>query len=219
MSPPGKHIPNLTDLHTTAVGNQIGAMGSLFRTVLQVFDQLLTCKALPLKTRLRCLLSIVEIIHEQGDTLAVDRRTFYIHLYSALFFAPLSQPLPTPADDAPASADAPVVSDTDLEALRESRGDAAPAVTSSGKGPGNDAKLDGKGAGKGEDCEGGEESVSVLLIKTAHAMLLDLKVGDAGRVAAFAKRTCSLAMHADADVSLATISILNRCALHFLASL
>lgn len=40
--------------------------------------------ALPLRQRLRCLLTAVEILRGQGDSLNVDRKDFFVQLYAAL---------------------------------------------------------------------------------------------------------------------------------------
>lgn len=41
-------------------------------------------QALPLKQRLRCLLTAVEILRGQAEALNIDRKDFYIQLYAAL---------------------------------------------------------------------------------------------------------------------------------------
>lgn len=151
---------------------------------MQVFEQLLRCKAFPMKERMRCLLSVVEIVHEQGDALNVDRRAFYTHLYAALHICPVRQLADLPADDA--SADADVVTEADLALA------------------GTDAPLSAS-------APDGEETIAVLIAKAAHAMLMDMKVGDIPRLAAFVKRLCSVALHADTDLSLAAVCLVNRC--------
>ena len=63
-----------------------------FTDLLAAFQGLLGCVGLPRRERLRCLLTVDEIMRAQGDALNVDRRAFFLHLYEALALAPL-QPL------------------------------------------------------------------------------------------------------------------------------
>ena len=70
-----------------------------FTDVLAVFQQLLTAAALPLRARLRCLLTVVEIVRAQGDALNVDRRAFFVQLHDALAVCPLEQVLPDAGGD------------------------------------------------------------------------------------------------------------------------
>ena len=164
--------------------------------LVQVFDELLRCKAFPMKERMRCLLSVVEIIHEQGDALNIDRRSFYIRLYSALLLCPLHQLADSPLDDA--AADSEVVTEDDLVSARRASSAAAGPPTSFG--------------GADWASMAGEESVAVLVAKAATAMLTDMKIGDIPRLAAFAKRLSSLALHASTDLSIACLSLVNRYA-------
>lgn len=62
-----------------------------FTDVLAVFQQLLSAAAVPLRARLRCLLTVAEIVRAQGDALNVDRRAFYVQLHDALAVCPLEQ--------------------------------------------------------------------------------------------------------------------------------
>lgn len=64
-----------------------------FTDLLAVFQQLLACPALPMRERLRCLLTVVEIMRAQGDALNIDRKDFYLQLHEALALVPLQQPL------------------------------------------------------------------------------------------------------------------------------
>lgn len=56
-----------------------------------------------------------------------------------------------------------------------------------------------------------EDSTEVLVAKSAAAMLGDLKIGDSARLAAFAKRLCTSALHCNIGMALAMLSIANRC--------
>jgi hypothetical protein len=56
-----------------------------------------------------------------------------------------------------------------------------------------------------------EDSTGVLVAKAAAAMLGDLKIGDSARLAAFAKRLCTSALHCNTGMALAMLSIANRC--------
>ena len=60
-----------------------------FTDLLDVFQQLLACVALPLRVRLRCLLTVAEIMRAQGDALNVDRRAFFVQLHEVLTVCPL----------------------------------------------------------------------------------------------------------------------------------
>lgn len=62
-----------------------------FTDLLDVFLQLLSCAGLPLQLRMRCLLTVEEIMRAQGDSLNVDRRGFYTQLHEALAWAPLAE--------------------------------------------------------------------------------------------------------------------------------
>jgi nucleolar complex protein 3 len=70
-----------------------------FTDVLEVFQQLLSCFALPMRLRLRCLLTVSEIMRAQGDALNVDRRGFLTHLHEALALFPLQPLLPERDED------------------------------------------------------------------------------------------------------------------------
>lgn len=60
-----------------------------FTDLIDVFQQLLASRSMPLALRMRCLLSTVDILQAQGDALNVDRKQIYMHLYSALAECPM----------------------------------------------------------------------------------------------------------------------------------
>jgi nucleolar complex protein 3 len=62
-----------------------------FTDLLNVFQQLLVCSAFPMRSRLRCLLTVVEIMRAQGDALNIERKGFFLQLHDALALCPLEQ--------------------------------------------------------------------------------------------------------------------------------
>jgi hypothetical protein len=63
-----------------------------------------------------------------------------------------------------------------------------------------------------QDAELGQPLLEVSVAETTGAMLSDLKVGDSARLAAFVKRLCSTALHANLSATLSMLSIVNRYA-------
>jgi hypothetical protein len=61
-----------------------------------------------------------------------------------------------------------------------------------------------------EEREASEERTAVLVGKATSALLSSLKVGDSQRLAAFAKRLCASALHAEPALGLPLLSIANR---------
>eukprot|EP00892_Ulva_mutabilis_P009669 jgi/Ulvmu1/7074/UM033_0135.1 len=145
-----------------------------FTDVIAVFQQLLGSRALPVAIRMRCLLSMADILQAQGDALNVDRKQIYMQLYSAL-------------------AECPLESVVEEAAAAGGAGDAG-----------------GGGAGVAEEGDGREDSCGVLVAKAAARLLGWLKVGDAARLGAFAKRLCSSALHAEPGLAVALTSIAAR---------
>lgn len=58
--------------------------------------------------------------------------------------------------------------------------------------------------------DGVQALMEVGVAETTCAMLADLKVGDSARLASFAKRLCSTALHANLSTTLSMLSIVNR---------
>jgi CBF/Mak21 family len=160
-----------------------------FTDLMEVLQQLQGCCALPLALRLQALLAAMQILQAQGDALNVDRRRMYMHLYSALAVCAVQHVCDSAddahGDDALCAAAPAQMHDGDADAVRTHAQE--------------------------EECG---PSCEALVARTASQMLAALKVGDSARLAAFLKRLCACALHAEPGLSLAAMHIAMRCASH-----
>jgi nucleolar complex protein 3 len=162
-----------------------------FQDLMAALEELLGSPALPPAQRLRCLLTASEILRGQGEALTIDRKTFYNHLYSSLNQVAMT---PLIEDDflfevstsgAGGSLDASEVPSTAAEAA---------------------AALSQHAAFVSDTSQ-----VPTLLAKLLESMLLDSKLLDATRQAAFAKRAAGTAVAAgDTGVAMGLVCVLQR---------
>lgn len=169
-----------------------------FNDLMEVLQQLQGCSVLPLVLRMRCLLTTVDILQAQNDALNVDRRRMYAHLYNMLSVCTL-QPIRDDEDG---------VEDDDITAVN---GSDQREVTNVGKGGSAQSKRDttSECGGSSDDWQ---SSCSVLVAKATMQLLAALKPGDAARLAAFVKRLCACALHAEPGLCLALLAITARYA-------
>ena len=157
-----------------------------FQDLMAALEELLASPALPPAQRLRCLLTASEILRGQGESLTIDRKTFYNHLYSALnqvALTPLTEEDFLFDDEATSTGDEPTVS---------------PAAAA--------AALTQHMAFVQDSSQ-----VPTLLAKLLESMLLDSKLLDVARQAAFAKRAAGTAGAAgDSGTVMGLICVLHR---------
>ncbi len=159
-----------------------------FQDLMAALEELLGSSALPPAQRLRCLLTASEILRGQGEALTIDRKTFYNHLYSAL-----NQVAMTPLIEEDFLFEA---GNSGLENSEEVPPTAAEAA----------AALSQHNAFVQDSSQ-----VPTLLAKLLESMLLESKLLDATRQAAFAKRAAGTAGAAgDTGVAMGLICVLQR---------
>lgn len=155
-----------------------------FQDLMAALEELLASPALPPAQRLRCLLTASEILRGQGEALTIDRRTYYNHLYSALNQVSLT----------------PLTEDDFLFEESDSR-DEAPLPPAAAA-----AALSQHMAFVNDSSQ-----VPTLLARLLESMLLDSKLLDAARQAAFAKRAAGTAGAAgDTGTAMGLVCVLHR---------
>jgi len=162
-----------------------------FQDLMAALEELLGSSAPPPAQRLRCLLTASEILRGQGEALTIDQKTFYNHLYSALNQVAMT----------------PLIEDDFLfevsnngagGSLDESEVPSTAAETA--------AALSQHAAFVSDTSQ-----VPTLLAKLLESMLLDSKLLDATRQAAFAKRAAGTAGAAgDTGISMGLVCVLQR---------
>ena len=155
-----------------------------FQDLMAAIEELLGSHALPAAQRLRCLLTASEILRGQGEALTIDRRTFYNHLYSAL-----NQVALTPLTELDF-----LFNDDDDGGRKEQSKASQEATLMQHSAFMNDSAL-----------------VPTLLARLLESMLLESKILDPARQAAFAKRAASTAGAAgDSGTSMGLMCVLQR---------
>jgi nucleolar complex protein 3 len=156
-----------------------------FSDLMAELELLAASSALPPAPRLRVLLTAARILRGQGEALTVDRRGFHVQLYAALErvqLEPLNEEERWGDDD-----------------VEGGRGDIAAAGGAGG------------GAAAGGAPRGEAVPVPVLLSQLLESMILDSKLLDAARQAAFAKRAAGAAgAAADAGAAMGLLCVLQR---------
>jgi nucleolar complex protein 3 len=160
-----------------------------FQDLMAALEELLGSSALPPAQRLRCLLTASEILRGQGESLTIDRKIFYNHLYSAL-----NQVAMTPLIEEDFLFEANnILLDENAEEVPPTAAEAAAALS--------------QHAAFVSDTS----QVPTLLAKLLESMLLDSKLLDATRQAAFAKRAAGTAGAAgDTGVAMGLVCVLHR---------
>lgn len=156
-----------------------------FPDLVAELELLLASETLPPRMRLRCLLTVAQILKGQGEALTVDRKAFYLSLYAALQLV-----VPCQLYD-------------ELEEEEE-------------EGNGNDAEKSKNTRNNNSNSNVPSESESAenlgpLLCKVLEVMILETKLLDTPRLAAFARRIAICASAAtDSGTALGLLCILYR---------
>lgn len=163
-----------------------------FQDLMAALEELLGSPALPPAQRLRCLLTASEILRGQGEALTIDRKTFYNHLYSALNQVAMT----------------PLIEDDFL--FEASNNNGAGGNLDEGEMPPTAAET-AAALSQHAAFVSDTSQVPTLLAKLLESMLLDSKLLDATRQAAFAKRAAGTAGAAgDTGVAMGLVCILQR---------
>ncbi|MEW5302585.1 MAG: hypothetical protein WDW36_005354 [Sanguina aurantia] len=177
-----------------------------FNDLMDVFRQMLRFPALPLYERLRCLLSAADILKGQGEALSVDRRDFHALLYDALLQVPQHGLLELGGPDHDSATPMDTEAGSSHPEESDDEDDFALVVAHGNFGRGQDAGADAAAARDGGASSGGggggggnlgEETLAVLLGLVCSSMLVEPKMTDMGRLAAFVKRMLGVAMQYD----------------------
>ncbi len=162
-----------------------------FQDLMAALEELLGSPALPPAQRLRCLLTASEILRGQGESLTIDRKTFYNHLYSALNQVAMT----------------PLIEEDFLFEASAGAGGSSSLESEVPPTPAEAAAALAQHAAFVSDTS----QVPTLLAKLLESMLLESKLLDATRQAAFAKRAAGTAGAAgDTGIAMGLVCVLQR---------
>jgi nucleolar complex protein 3 len=154
-----------------------------FPDLVAELELLLASETLPPRERLRCLLTVAQILKGQGEAFIVDKRAFYLSLYAALQLVVPCQLYDELEDD----------NDDGTEKNKMVRN-----ISSESE------------SGSGSESESAE-NLGPLLCKVLEVMILEAKLLDTPRLAAFARRIAICASAAtDSGTALGLLCILYR---------
>jgi nucleolar complex protein 3 len=160
-----------------------------FPDLVAELELLLASETLPPKERLRCLLTVAHILKGQGQALTVDRKAFYLSLYAALQL---------------------VIPCQLYDELEEENDD------DNGDGDGTEKSkmarnISSRSRSESESGSESAENLGPLLCKVLEIMILETKLLDTPRLAAFARRIAICASAAtDSGTALGLLCILYR---------
>lgn len=179
-----------------------------FNDLTAVIQQLLGGCVLPLVARLMSLLTICDLLRGQGEALNVDRKQFYVELYRMLEEVHV-QPL---AEEERWQGQGGFANNTmggapgDLgTSLPDESGDDQKGPQEPGDFPVPSSLLFAPGGPSQEEAV--QESVSVMTLRALEVMLLQVKVTDMARLAAFVKRMMALALVGPASLTLGLLAL------------
>lgn len=165
--------------------------------------QLLSSGVLPLRERLRVLLTVSDILKGQGEALNIDRKAFYTHLYQSLLLTPFAPLYEHGAHGGSSSSwdngssGRPLANGLSHSAMSDDVDefqDQAAAVAAmqtmqaATTGAAVSASSSSTAGAVGASSHSYEQPTAVLLVRCLEQMLLGVKHADMGRLAAFNKR-------------------------------